>query len=89
MRSRIGGALARRLAPFLFRQTVRMRNARPLVSFTFDDAPRSAGTTGAGILEASGACGTYYVLRRSVRHIRGRHALSAVERPRRAQRQRA
>lgn len=61
MPSRIGGALNRRLAPFLFRQTVHMRNTRPLVSFTFDDAPRSAGTTGADILEAAGACGTYYV----------------------------
>lgn len=32
-----------------------------LVSFSFDDIPRSASTTGARILEANGFRGTYYV----------------------------
>lgn len=34
---------------------------RPVVSFTFDDFPRSAGETGARILEEAGARGTFYV----------------------------
>jgi peptidoglycan/xylan/chitin deacetylase (PgdA/CDA1 family) len=40
---------------------IAMRNERPIVSFTFDDVPRSAITTGARILEDHGACGTFYV----------------------------
>ena len=32
-----------------------------MVSFTFDDLPKSAVTTGAGMLEAHGARGTFYV----------------------------
>src|SRR5262245_55669942 len=39
----------------------RMRNDRPLVSFTFDDVPDSAYTNGARILEDFGARGTFYV----------------------------
>ncbi|MEM1106012.1 MAG: polysaccharide deacetylase family protein [Pseudomonadota bacterium] len=34
--------------------------ARALVSFTFDDFPRSAALAGADILGRYGACGTYY-----------------------------
>lgn len=37
-----------------------MRNRRPLVSFTFDDFPRSALHTGGAILEHYGTRGTYY-----------------------------
>lgn len=33
----------------------------PLVSFTFDDAPVCACTTGAGLLEGFGARGTFYI----------------------------
>ncbi len=55
------GAVNRRLAPFAFRRTMQMRNARPIVSFSFDDVPRSACTRGAAILEAAGGYGTYYV----------------------------
>ncbi len=44
-----------RAAPF------RLRNAGPMVSFTFDDAPVSAATTGAGMLEEYQARGTFYV----------------------------
>lgn len=39
----------------------KLRNTTPMVSFTFDDLPKSAVTTGAGMLEASGARGTFYV----------------------------
>lgn len=61
MPGKLSGSINRRLAPFVFRRTLRMRNRRPIVSFTFDDAPRSAYTEGAAILERAGACGTYYV----------------------------
>jgi peptidoglycan/xylan/chitin deacetylase (PgdA/CDA1 family) len=37
-----------------------MRNNRPLISFTFDDFPRSALFAGGEILNQNGACGTYY-----------------------------
>jgi hypothetical protein len=37
-----------------------MRNPRPLVSFTFDDFPRSALHTGGAILRRFGLAGTYY-----------------------------
>jgi peptidoglycan/xylan/chitin deacetylase (PgdA/CDA1 family) len=39
----------------------RLRNETPMVSFTFDDIPRSAATTGAGILNDHDARGTFYV----------------------------
>ena len=38
-----------------------MRNAAPLVSFTFDDAPDTAYTNGAAILEQHGLRGTFYI----------------------------
>jgi peptidoglycan/xylan/chitin deacetylase (PgdA/CDA1 family) len=38
-----------------------MRNTEPLVSFTFDDVPESAHTTGAPTIEAYGARGTFYI----------------------------
>ncbi len=44
----------------LFRDPVRMRNAAPLISFTFDDFPRSAYRIGGAILSAHGFHGTYY-----------------------------
>ncbi len=40
----------------------RMRNESPMVSFTFDDVPKSAATLGAAILEAHDARGTFYVI---------------------------
>jgi len=39
----------------------RLFNPRPMVSFTFDDAPVSALSIGAPMLEASGGRGTYYI----------------------------
>ena len=50
-----------RLAMHLCVDRVRLRNQTPMVSFTFDDLPKSAATTGAGIMEAHGARGTFYV----------------------------
>jgi peptidoglycan/xylan/chitin deacetylase (PgdA/CDA1 family) len=38
-----------------------MRNHEPLVTFTFDDVPVSAHTTGAAIIEAHGARATFYI----------------------------
>jgi peptidoglycan/xylan/chitin deacetylase (PgdA/CDA1 family) len=51
-----------RMAMHLRVEPFRMRNATPMVSFTFDDVPKSAATVGAAILEAHGAHGTYYVI---------------------------
>ena len=50
-----------RLAMHLRVDRVQLRNATPMVSFTFDDLPKSAATTGADLLEAHGARGTFYV----------------------------
>jgi peptidoglycan/xylan/chitin deacetylase (PgdA/CDA1 family) len=44
----------------LNRRTVSVRNSRPLVSFSFDDFPRSAFTVGGRILESYQARGTFY-----------------------------
>src|SRR5262249_53443030 len=41
-------------------KTVKMSNRRPVVSFTFDDFPRSAALNGARILERQDARGTFY-----------------------------
>lgn len=38
-----------------------MQNAVPLISFTFDDFPRSSLEVGGNILRAHGVAGTYYV----------------------------
>lgn len=53
--------LLHRLAMHVPVTPLRLANARPMVSFTFDDAPSSAATTGAALLEAFGARGTFYV----------------------------
>jgi len=53
---------ANRLAVSLVRtRTVRMVNERPIVSFAFDDFPKSAVSNGAAILESKGLAGTYYL----------------------------
>ena len=53
--------VSHRLAMHTHAAHFRMHNATPMVSFTFDDLPMSAVTTGAELLEAHGARGTYYV----------------------------
>jgi peptidoglycan/xylan/chitin deacetylase (PgdA/CDA1 family) len=47
-----------RIRPFA--KVVRMRNQRPMISFTFDDFPHSAVSIGAKILEKYHARGTFY-----------------------------
>jgi peptidoglycan/xylan/chitin deacetylase (PgdA/CDA1 family) len=57
LRARVSNRLARHLyaAPF------RLPGKCPMVSFTFDDAPKSAATVGAPLLEEYGARGTFYI----------------------------
>jgi peptidoglycan/xylan/chitin deacetylase (PgdA/CDA1 family) len=54
--------VSHRLAMHLRVEPFRLRNDTPMVSFTFDDVPKSAATVGAAILEAHGATATYYVI---------------------------
>lgn len=56
-RHRVQREAARRLA----KRPFRMRNTHPLISFTFDDFPRSALHTAGVILEDRGFSATYYV----------------------------
>ncbi|MBR0696891.1 polysaccharide deacetylase family protein [Bradyrhizobium lablabi] len=53
--------VSHRLAMHVQVEHFRLHNATPMVSFTFDDLPRSAATIGADILESYGARGTFYV----------------------------
>jgi len=57
---RLRGRYQRSLAAAVWRRPVRMRNSASLISFTFDDFPRSALDVGGVILRAHGATGTYY-----------------------------
>ena len=57
---RIKGRYQRTAALVLARRPFRMRNQQPLISFTFDDFPRSALFNGGAALERYGAVGTYY-----------------------------
>lgn len=61
MLSEARAKVSHRLAMHLHVDSFRLRNATPMVSFTFDDLPKSAVTTGASLLEAHGARGTFYV----------------------------
>lgn len=55
------GKARRRLVRLVHRRPARMTLQRPMVSFTFDDAPASAATLGAALLEEAGARGVYYI----------------------------
>ena len=57
LKARVSNRMARHfcVAPF------RLRNNRPIVSFTFDDTPKSAATVGVPILDAYHARATFYV----------------------------
>jgi peptidoglycan/xylan/chitin deacetylase (PgdA/CDA1 family) len=59
--SRALNGYRRRAALWWARRPAVLRNPAPLVSFTFDDFPRSALLTGGRILEEHGVRGTYYV----------------------------
>jgi peptidoglycan/xylan/chitin deacetylase (PgdA/CDA1 family) len=58
---RISGKLSRFLARNVRTKTLTMRNARPLVTFTFDDVAASACNVGARMLEQYDVRGTYYI----------------------------
>jgi peptidoglycan/xylan/chitin deacetylase (PgdA/CDA1 family) len=53
--------VSHRLATHLSVEPFRLLNETPMVSFTFDDIPKSAATTGAKLLEEHDARGTFYV----------------------------
>jgi peptidoglycan/xylan/chitin deacetylase (PgdA/CDA1 family) len=50
----------RRAASFFFRRPLRVDPVQPVISFTFDDFPRSALVVGGAILKGFGLTGTYY-----------------------------
>ncbi len=50
----------RRLTQLRAVRPLTLRLDQPIVSFTFDDFPETAATSGADILEAAGARGTFY-----------------------------
>ncbi len=58
---RVKNACARRIARWFGRRLFVLPSGPPLVSFTFDDFPRSALLVGGKILEDAGIAGTYYV----------------------------
>lgn len=55
-----GAAIDRRRTQRRYARPARVRLTRPVISFTFDDFPKSAVTRGAQILEAVGGRGTWY-----------------------------
>jgi len=57
LKARVGNKLARHLRA----SPATLNNSRPMVSFTFDDAPISAATRGAAMLEEYNARGTFYI----------------------------
>ncbi len=58
---RFSGKLSRFMARNVAMKTLAMRNDTPLVTFTFDDAPASACSAGAALLEQYQARGTFYI----------------------------
>ncbi|MGA8273621.1 MAG: polysaccharide deacetylase family protein [Candidatus Sulfotelmatobacter sp.] len=54
------GAVRRELLCSLYRRSVQLGSSGSIVSFTFDDFPRTALSVGGPILERFGARGTYY-----------------------------
>jgi peptidoglycan/xylan/chitin deacetylase (PgdA/CDA1 family) len=59
-RNRCRGYYQRRAARFVVRRPFVINTTRPVVSFTFDDFPRSALAVGGAILSRHGLAGTYY-----------------------------
>jgi peptidoglycan/xylan/chitin deacetylase (PgdA/CDA1 family) len=55
------GKLRRRLAKLAVRRPAAVALERPMVSFSFDDAPATAADAGAAVLEAAGIRGTFFV----------------------------
>src|SRR5687768_3502481 len=57
---RVRGRIQRGLCEFWHRRPITLGNRVPLISFTFDDFPKSALRTGGAILKRHGLRGTYY-----------------------------
>lgn len=57
---RVHGFYQRQASSLLFKRPFVVRLQRPLISFTFDDFPRSALLVGGAILSRYGLTGTYY-----------------------------
>jgi peptidoglycan/xylan/chitin deacetylase (PgdA/CDA1 family) len=55
------GKLRRRVVRLAHRRPLAAAPGRPMLSFTFDDAPATAATAGAAALEARGLKGVFYV----------------------------
>ncbi|MDC7684710.1 polysaccharide deacetylase family protein [Asticcacaulis sp. BYS171W] len=56
------GKLRRRASKLLYRKPAKLTGlARPLLTFSFDDAPQSAATAGADIIEKHGFKATYFI----------------------------
>jgi peptidoglycan/xylan/chitin deacetylase (PgdA/CDA1 family) len=53
--------VSNRLSRYFSTTPLRLRNERPMVSFTFDDFPESAATDGVSILDQYDAKATFYV----------------------------
>jgi glycosyltransferase involved in cell wall biosynthesis len=58
--SRLAGYYQRRIGSLLFKRPFLIKAQQPLISFTFDDFPRSALLVGGAILNRFGLTGTYY-----------------------------
>jgi peptidoglycan/xylan/chitin deacetylase (PgdA/CDA1 family) len=58
--SRLNAYYKRNAARLVFRRPLAIRTQVPLISFTFDDFPRSALVAGGAILNRYGLSGTYY-----------------------------
>jgi len=61
--AKLTGRFNRASAMLLRTRAVRMVNAQPIVSFTFDDFPKSAVSEAAAMLERRGLAGTFYMSR--------------------------
>src|SRR5580704_9182816 len=59
--TRVQNYYRRNSARLVFRRPFIVRTSQPLISFTFDDFPRTALLTGGAILQRFGVAGTYYV----------------------------
>ena len=57
----LAGKARRELSRLAHRRPAPQAPQRPMVSFSFDDVPLTAARTGAAVLEARGARGTFYV----------------------------
>jgi peptidoglycan/xylan/chitin deacetylase (PgdA/CDA1 family) len=58
---KIRGKISRYLARHVATKKLAMRNAKPIISFTFDDVPASACDVGVPIIERYGIRGTFYI----------------------------